>query len=260
MRNLIALLFAFLLYSTSAFAWNSGASCPSGQYDMLGWLTPQSGGSTVHNEGQYLNGPWVGQTSYNYFVVNAADSTHGTQFNIKQAAGYPWDINLYDANYIYFYETGLSFTGSTWLHKWPASNYSTAEIFLPRCSPGGNPGWSHTNAASTDYATADDGTCTLYQSTFPENYGQVWGPSNETLGGNLPNNNPTLIYVLTEYYDAADGNGPTWHQEWQYLQEGYGLVWWNFFTWNGSSYVWANGTSLNTQTNGGAPAYSNPCG
>src|SRR6266540_594024 len=78
-------------------AAESTINCPLGTYDMLDWMTLDSDlRATYHLEG----------TSNPLYTVMAP----GKFYWIKGALGYPWDIQLYDSNYVYLWITELSWT------------------------------------------------------------------------------------------------------------------------------------------------------
>ena len=103
MRSLLTALL-FLLPVSGAMA----QACKANQYDMLNWMAPQVSTVNGHYNMVYSNG--------------------GTFYWVKSNKGYPWDVNNYDANYIY-----QSITEQDW------DNPSTYKIFekplpwMPRC-------------------------------------------------------------------------------------------------------------------------------
>jgi hypothetical protein len=75
----------------------STISCPAGQYDMLDWMTLDSDQRGSH------------------FLQGNANPLYTTMWSTKfywtkGASGYPWDIQLYDNNYIYLWITEWTWT------------------------------------------------------------------------------------------------------------------------------------------------------
>src|SRR5215467_10857984 len=99
----------------------STISCPPGTYDMLDWMTLDSDlRSTYHMEG----------TSNPIYTVMES----GKFYWVKGALGYPWDIQLYDNNYIYLWITELSWTVPESYKK-----FTKNLKLVPRCAVAGNP-------------------------------------------------------------------------------------------------------------------------
>ena len=86
--------------------------CPSGTYDMLDWMTMDSG---LRNS-NYLVG-----TANPLYTDLAGSKFYWT----KGAKGYPWDIQLYDGKYIYLWITEYA-----WVIRTPTRNSPTTRICL----------------------------------------------------------------------------------------------------------------------------------
>src|SRR3989442_9866832 len=81
-------------------AAQSTMACPSGTYDMLDWMTLDTSlRANYHMEG----------TSNPLYTIIQPGTTiqSGKFYWIKGGGGYPWDIQLYDNNYIYLWITEL---------------------------------------------------------------------------------------------------------------------------------------------------------
>lgn len=144
-------------------------------------------------------------------------------FWTKSGQGFPWDVKLYDQNYIYI-----------WVTEWDWHNPSTYKVFhsptlgnynmpmAPRFTKGGYPA-STIKVSDSTYEIHT--SCTSYTT---KNLGyvinEVWGPYNETLGGTLPDNLETLIISYCYSCDASYSNCK--HKEEFHVAKPYGLVKW----------------------------------
>lgn len=255
MRLLFALLFS--LFTLPAFAWSS-TTCPGGTYDMLGWVTPTpSPGSYPGTSPNWVTPPnhetnLPGAPGYPGSLWTQIDPWGGHIFQVKQSVGYPWDIMKFDANYIYYFQTGNSYSDVT-----NVSFFNPAVPAFKRCAKAGFPGDTITTNVTYLYSTYGGGNCGLkpvYASG--KIIMSLWGPYSYQLGGQ-PVASPTL--VLSYQYGPLVGGVPTYKEE-EFYQEGLGWVWWKYSTWNGSSYVLTQQTDLSANAAGSTPAYVNTCG
>ncbi len=199
------LAFTFILVCTKPAHAESTMNCPAGTYDMLDWMTLDSSVRST----QYLTG-----TANPLYTAIWPDKFYWT----KGANGYPWDIQLYDSNYIYLWITEYAWNDP---HTYKKSLYNTNMPFAPRCAKGGFPG-STINVPDTSYAIYTD--CSNYTvHDLKKAINQVWGPYKITLGGDLPKNLPAL--VISYRYDCDD-KGKCSDKEEFYLAQHYGLVQW----------------------------------
>ncbi len=121
---IIATLILVCLGYPTRSAAQSTITCPSGTYDMLDWMTLDSSlRSTYHLEG----------TSNPLYTVMQP----GKFYWVKGGGGYPWDIQLYDNNYIYLWITELSWTVPQSYKKF---TNNTNLPLVPRCAIAGTPG------------------------------------------------------------------------------------------------------------------------
>lgn len=181
-------------------------SCPTGTYDMLNWMTMNSGlRSSKHLAG----------TANPLYTSMLPDKFYWT----KGSNGSPWDIQLYDNNYIYLWITEYAWNDPRSYKKFLSN---TNMPFAPRCAQAGFPG-STITVADTSYAIFTDcNSSTVHDLKKAVN--QVWGPYNYSLGGDLPKNLPTLI--LSYRYNCDDNYGNCGDKEEFYLAQQYGLVQW----------------------------------
>ena len=217
MRSLLT-AFLFLCSVSAAMA----QTCKANQYDMLNWMAPQV--STVN--GHY----------------NMVYSNSGTFYWVKSNQGYPWDVNTYDANYIY-----QSITEQDW------NNPSTYKIFekplpwMPRCiDVPAVPGKIASILVEPDDSKFDIHLSCRDYTTHSLGYvvNEIWGPQNLAIG-NLPAA-PTLTLSYRYSCDSVYNNCK--YKETFALQKGSGLVQWTYYTLQNGKYVQAN------QTNHGYPA------
>jgi len=93
------LLFAITVFSCVLVESASATPCSSAQYDMMTWFTMGSSWSTEY----HLTGN-----------ANPLYTYRGNAFYwMKGAAGYPWDVNYYDNNYIYQWATEYHWSDPT---------------------------------------------------------------------------------------------------------------------------------------------------
>jgi hypothetical protein len=220
----------------------STISCPSGMYDMLDWMTLDSDlRSTYHMEG----------TSNPIYTVMES----GKFYWVKGGLGYPWDIQLYDNNYIYLWITELSWTIPESYKKF---TNNTNLPLVPRCATAGAPG-SRIKASNTNYDlhTNCSNTCSVTLG-LQNSINEVWGPYYYTYGGSLPSNLKTLVI---SYRYNCDANYVTClDKEEYYVTQRYGLVQWTHYVWipATSSYAQLQKTVLNQLVVGVVTPYF-PC-
>ncbi|HEV2715015.1 MAG TPA: hypothetical protein VGU64_07085, partial [Terriglobales bacterium] len=177
-----AFLLCFVFLRSDLAQAESTITCPSGTYDMLDWMTMDSDlRSQYHMEG--TSNPL-------YTIVQQSGGQSGKFYWIKGGLGYPWDIQLYDANYIYLWITELSWTVPRSYKKF--TNNKNLPL-VPRCATAGLPG-STIKVANTNYDlhTNCSNTCSVTLG-LQNAINQVWGPYKLSLGGSLPSNMPTLV-------------------------------------------------------------------
>lgn len=129
----------FCLFAAPAHAQiKYTTTCPSGQWDVLSVSVLDPGLSTNYYMTGSLNGT---STAYKFTTWNQQENK---VYYVKNPQGYPWDINLYDGNYIYQWITE-NVWGDPYTYKKfnNGSGSSTADYsfrWAPRC---GTPGsWS----------------------------------------------------------------------------------------------------------------------
>lgn len=183
-------------------------------YDMMNWLTMSSSLSS----GNHMAG-----TANPLFTIRTASRFYWT----KTVAGFPWDIQLYDNNYVYLWVTELNWQNPRTykiFHSPRLGNYNLP--LAPRWAKGGYPG-SSVKISDSTYEIHSD--CNSF---VTKNLGhvinEVWGPYKETLGGQLPANLETL--VISYRYSCDANYSACANKEEYHLAKPYGLVKWQHQT------------------------------
>ena len=222
----IFLLKATLIIATIGCALPGNAettiACPAGTYDMLDWMTLDSDlRSTYHLDG--TSNPL-------YTVMQSGKFTW-----VKGGLGYPWDIQLYDNNYIYLWITELAWNVPDSYKKFTGN---TNLPIVARCATAGFPG-STIKVANTNYDLHTNCSQSCSVTLGLQNaMNQVWGPYYLSLGGNLPGNLKTLVI---SYRYNCDANYQTClDKEDYYVTQRYGMVQW-------IHYIFANGSYAQMQ-------------
>jgi len=204
---------------------------------MLDWMTLDSNlrGS------RYMNG-----TNPMFTTMDS-----GKFYITKGTDGYPWDINLYDNNYIYLWVTEYDWNNPDSYKKF---TYNTNMPLAPRCAKGGFPG-STITVPNTSFETYTN--CSTHStSNLQYAVNQVWGPYYLSLGGNLPDNMATLVISYRYNCDASYNN--CGNKEAYYLSQEYGIVQWIHYVLQKGVYVPVK-TSLFNQLAWGSVTPYFPC-
>jgi hypothetical protein len=242
--QLVALLTAILLLMALADAPFAVAdptiTCPTGMYDMLDWMTMDSAlRSTYHLEG----------TSNPLYTVMQSDKFYW----LKGGLGYPWDIQLYDPDYIYLWITELSWTVPQSYKKF---TNNTNLPLVPRCAVAGLPGTSIKVAnTSYDLHTNCSNTCSVTLG-LQNAINEVWGPYYLSFGGSLPDHMKTL--VISYKYNCDAGYQTCIDKEEYYINRKYGLVQWVHYILANGAYAQMQKTVFNNLKVGIATPYF-PC-
>ena len=200
----------FALGTATPASAESTISCPAGTYDMLDWMTLDSDlRNTYHMEG----------TSNPLYTILTPGS--GKFYWVKGGLGYPWDIQLYDSNYIYLWVTEMSWTVPQSYKKF---TNNTNLPLVPRCATAGTPG-STIKVSNTNYDlhTNCSQSCSVTLG-LQTSINQLWGPYSYSFGGDLPANLKTLM--ISYRYNCDTNYANCGDKEEYYLTQKYGLVQW----------------------------------
>jgi hypothetical protein len=181
-------------------------------YDMLAWMTMDPTLAASH----HMSG-----TANPIYTNVAADRFFWT----KTGQGFPWDIQLYDNNYIYLWVTELDWQNpSTYkvFHDPVLGDYNLP--LVPRFAQAGFPGSKVTVAASSSTYETHSDCNTFITQKLGGVVNTVWGPYSETLGGDLPDNMQTLVISYQYSCDSSLQNCK--NKEEFHLAKPYGLVKW----------------------------------
>jgi len=234
----VCLLLLGSLGLTAKAQAESTMSCSSGTYDMLDWMTLDSG----------LRGTYHISGNANPLYTNMGG---GKFYWTKGAYGTPWDIQLFDSKYIYLWITEYDWTNPRTFKKF-AQN--TNMPLVPRCAKAGFPG-STIYVPNTSYQTYTD--CSHYTTqNLLKGINQVWGPYWVSLGGGLPSS--LKVLVASYRYNCNSNYGSCGDKEEYYLAQKYGLVQWVHYRLMSGTYKIQQRTVFNQLVKGTA-APSFPC-
>lgn len=237
MKNLA--LLALLGMAVSAMA----ATCPSGAYDMLDWMTLDPAIASV----SHLDGSGTSQ-------YTARDFLNRRFYWIKGAGGFPWDVNTYTDAGIYQW-----ITEQNWSDPTTYKNFEFPILWSPRCVPIPQVAGKLTSVLVPASQTWYDihSSCWAY-TRHNLNYvvNEVWGPYNQTIGGDLPPNTPTL--ELSYRWGCNSAYSSCTNKEVFSFQRRYGLVRWRHYQLQNGVYVMVQQSDKNVISPGTITPY-HPC-
>lgn len=179
-------------------------------YDMLNWLMMRSDLSVNHHMAGTANPLFTSLTASRFYWT-------------KTASGFPWDIQLYDKNYVYLSVTELDWQNPRTFKVFHSPKLGKYNLpFVPRYAKPGYPGSSIKISDSTYEIHSDCNT--FVTKSLGHVINEVWGPYKESLGGQLPNNLETLVISYRYSCDATYSNCK--NKEEFHLAKPYGLVKW----------------------------------
>ncbi len=220
MRTLPLTLF-FLVIGAVA----SAQTCKSNQYDMLQWMAPQQATMNGH-----------------YNVLAPAS---GTFYWVKTNKGYPWDVDTFDAKYIY-----QSITEQVWNNPHTYKIFEQALPWMPRCIDIPTvPGKLSSITVPAEHTNFDIHTSCSQYSTDNLGYvvNEIWGPYPEQIG-NLP---VTSTLTLSYRYTCDSTYNNCRDKETFAMQSGNGMVQWTHYSLENGQYVQV------AQTTHGKAGYGN---
>ena len=179
-------------------------------YDMLSWMAMSPTLSSGHHMAGTANPLYTSMSSTRMYWT-------------KARTGYPWDIQLFDKNFIYLWVTELDWQNPRSFKVFSSPTLGKFNLpLVSRWARGGYPG-SSIKISDSSYEIHSD--C---KSFVTKNLGhvinEVWGPYKESLGGQLPNNLETLVISYRYTCDANYSNCA--NKEEYHIAKPYGLVKW----------------------------------
>jgi hypothetical protein len=179
-------------------------------YDMLAWMTMRSDMSASNHMAGTANPLYTHLGSDRFFWT-------------KQASGYPWDIQLFDKNYIYLWVTELNWQDPRTFKAFHNAARGKFNLpLVPRWAHGGYPG-SNVKISDSSYEIHSDCN-TFVTKNLGHVINEVWGPYKESLGGQLPSNLTTLVISYRYSCDVNYSNCA--NKEEFHVAQPYGLVKW----------------------------------
>ena len=245
-------LYVFALLSAIVFTLQSTASyaqsCAQGDYDMLDWMTLNTA-TTQH---------LTGNANPLYTVLPANNVFWWIKGNTG-GQGYPWDVEYYDANYIYSWITENVWSDPT---TFKAQDNKTNKPWTPICVPSGPVGSKLSSitipSANTGYHFYNHSCVKDTQQHYLGNtVNEIWNFGNLNVGGNV-GTHPTLELSFRYTCDSAYNNC-TYKEVYDFMQN-YGLVRWTYYQLINGQYVQQNQSIFNNLVSGGFPAPYFPCG
>lgn len=217
--------------------------CPAGTEDMLAWFTMDA----KLRANQHLEG----NVNPMYTQVWSPDASGlGKFFWVKSAKGFPWDVHLYDDDFIYDWLTESSWSDPQTYKRFV---HNRTLPLSPRCvqpGDGTNPD-ATIMIANTVYEAHT--SCSQYAyKNLKKSINQVFGPKPMSFGGDLPDN--ILTMTATYQYNCDDKYQNCGDREEYYLAKPYGLVEWRHYVLQGGDYRIDNTTTFNRL----APGQTNP--
>ena len=240
------LLVALALVSGSSLFAQNPETCPKGTEDMMNYFT-----MAYPNRLTNYMGPGNANPIYTTITPDLGSSfaTIGQYLWIKSSVGYPWDIKVYDSNYIYDRTTELSWTDPTAFKRF--------NIDLPmskRCvtiNRGG--GQIKIPASNTNY--------TSYASCLPtktQNLGYVVNTISEPATYNVGNVGPVKTRRFTYKYSCNSSYANCAYEEVFSLGYGVGLYDWKYYVNQNGTFVFKQESVINQFKAGAATPYL-PC-
>jgi hypothetical protein len=188
----------------------TAASSSTQTYDMLAWMTMRSDLSATNHMTGSANPLYTHVASDRFFWT-------------KQASGFPWDIQLFDKNYIYLWVTELDWQNPRSFKAFRSASRGKFNLpLVPRWAQAGYPG-SNVKISDSSYEIHSDCN-TFVTKNLGHVINEVWGPYQESLGGQLPNNLKTLVISYRYSCDANYSNCA--NKEEFHVAQPYGLVKW----------------------------------
>lgn len=240
------LLVALALVSCSSLFAQNPETCPSGTEDMMNYFT-----MAYPNRLANYMGPGNSNPIYTSITPDLGSSfaTIGQFLWVKSSVGYPWDIKVYDSNYIYDRTTELSWTDPTAFKR-----FNMDVPMSKRCvtiNRGG--GQIRIPASRTNY--------TSYASCSPtqtQNLGYVVNMISEPATYNVGNVGAVKTRLFTYKYSCNSSYASCAYQEVFSLGYGIGLYDWKYYVNQNGTFVFKQESVINQFKAGAATPYL-PC-
>ena len=240
------LLVALALVSCSSLFAQSQETCPTGFEDMMNYFT-----MAYPNRLANYMGPGNANPIYTTITPDLGSNfaTTGEFLWVKSSVGYPWDIKVYDSNYVYDRTTELSWTDPTAFKRF--------NIDLPmsrRCVPlHGSVGQIKIPASKTNY--------TSYASCAPtqtQPLGYVVNSISEPTTVSVGNVGPVKTRLFTYEYSCNSSYVSCGYKEVFSLGYGIGLFDWKYYVNQNGTFVFKQESVINQLKTGAATPYL-PC-
>ncbi|PYX88804.1 MAG: hypothetical protein DMG68_07260 [Acidobacteria bacterium] len=186
-------------------------------YDMLAWMTMDPSLSGAHHMSGTANPLYTSVQSSRFFWT-------------KTGQGFPWDVQLYDNNYIYLWVTELDWANDRTYKVFHSQNPALGNYNMP-FAPRVITAAAHAAPGRLASIQVQDSTYEIHSdcNTFVTKslghvVNEVWGPYQESLGGDLPNNLQTLVISYRYSCDSTYSN--CMDKEEFHVAKPYGLVKW----------------------------------
>lgn len=224
-------------------------------YDILSWsvMDPSLRGSH-YLKGYDQTGAFANDTVSQLDTIDPVTGL-GRTWDIKSHQnGFPWDINLYDDNYIYFSVTENVWTDPHTCKRFESPTYGLLGLRYPRFwAPG-----SDSLGLDSSYKIYTSCSASTQHSLNQVKF-SLSGPLVMSMGGNLP---PNLTTLIIGYFWNGSGNPLVYGvREQFYLQQPYGRVKWDTSNWDSTTktYVVQKSVTFNQLVQATPVAGVNPC-
>lgn len=240
------LLAALALVSGSSLFAQNQQSCPAGTEDMMNYFTM----GYPNRLANYM-GPGNANPIYTTITPDLGSNfaTLGQFLWIKSSLGYPWDVKVFDSNYIYDRSTELYWTDPT--------SFKRFNIDLPmsrRCVPingwGGQIKIPATNTNYTSYAGC--------LPTLTQNLGYVVTSISVPITYNIGNVGSVKTRLFFYQYSCNSKYGNCAYQEVYGLAYRIGLYNWQYYVNQNGTFVLKQESKINQFDSGAATPYL-PC-
>jgi hypothetical protein len=175
-------------------------------------------------------------------------------WEMKGSAGFPWDGNLFDENYVYQSITEQSWTSPTTFKMFASGSWKGANggiVWAPRYF---NPG------TITPPAVTPDSTYRIYTACGVFTSANLGGPIETHIEGPYEINFGGSLGLQTALVQTYKWGANFANLEVNYYVPGFGHVQWESWTLVNGLYVQKQVSAFNTKLAGGTPALSFPCG